>query len=230
MPNRKVLLVDDEVDVLEILAYNLRQEGYEPLTAEDGQVALELARTHQPSLILLDIMMPGMDGLEVCRQLRKLPETRESHIIFLTARSEEFAEMAGFEAGADDFLVKPIRPKALISRLKALSRRAAPLQKLQFPGLEIVPDEYAVHKQGQVIPLSKKEFEVLFVLASRPYKYFSRDTLLDRVWGTDTYVIPRTVDVHIRKLREKIGSEFIETLKGVGYRFVPEPEAPQENS
>lgn len=230
MPNRKVLLVDDEVDVLEILAYNLRQEGYEPLTAEDGQAALELARTHQPSLILLDIMMPGMDGLEVCRQLRKLPETRESHIIFLTARSEEFAEMAGFEAGADDFLVKPIRPKALISRLKALSRRAAPLQKLQFPGLEIVPDEYAVHKQGQVIPLSKKEFEVLFVLASRPYKYFSRDTLLDRVWGTDTYVIPRTVDVHIRKLREKIGSEFIETLKGVGYRFVPEPEAPQENS
>lgn len=230
MLNRKVLLVDDEVDVLEILAYNLRQEGYEPLTTEDGQAALELARTHQPSLILLDIMMPGMDGLEVCRQLRKLPETRESHIIFLTARSEEFAEMAGFEAGADDFLVKPIRPKALISRLKALSRRAAPLQKLQFPGLEIVPDEYAVHKQGQVIPLSKKEFEVLFVLASRPYKYFSRDTLLDRVWGTDTYVIPRTVDVHIRKLREKIGSEFIETLKGVGYRFVPEPEAPQENS
>ncbi len=224
MINRKVLIVDDEPDVLEVLAYNLRQEGYEPLTAEDGQKALELARVHQPSLILLDIMMPGMDGLEVCRQLRKLPETRESHVIFLTARSEEYAEMAGFEAGADDFLVKPIRPKALISRLKALSRRAAPLQKLQFPGLEIVPDEYAVHKQGQVIPLSKKEFEVLFVLASRPYKYFSRDALLDRVWGADTYVIPRTVDVHIRKLREKIGSEYIETLKGVGYRFVPEPE------
>ncbi len=171
-----------------------------------------------------------MDGLEVCRQLRKLPETRESHIIFLTARSEEFAEMAGFEAGADDFLVKPIRPKALLSRLKALARRAAPLQKLQFPGLEIVPDEYAVHKQGQVIPLSKKEFEVLFVLASRPYKYFSRDTLLDRVWGSDTYVIPRTVDVHIRKLREKIGSEYIETLKGVGYRFVPEPETLKTSS
>jgi len=230
MPNRKVLLVDDEADVLEILAYNLRQEGYEPLTAEEGQTALELARLHQPSLILLDIMMPGMDGLEVCRRLRKLPETRESHIIFLTARTEEFAEMAGFEAGADDFLVKPIRPKALLSRLKALSRRAAPLQKLQFPGLEIVPDEYAVHKQGQVIPLSKKEFEVLFVLASRPYKYFSRDTLLDRVWGSDTYVIPRTVDVHIRKLREKIGSEYIETLKGVGYRFVPEPDTLKAHS
>ncbi|RMF49504.1 MAG: DNA-binding response regulator [Bacteroidetes bacterium] len=230
MTNRKVLVVDDEPDVLEILAYNLRQEGYEPLTAEEGQTALELARLHQPSLILLDIMMPGMDGLEVCRQLRKLPETRESYIIFLTARSEEFAEMAGFEAGADDFLVKPIRPKALLSRLKALARRAAPLQKLQFPGLEIVPDEYAVHKQGQVIPLSKKEFEVLFVLASRPYKYFSRDTLLDRVWGSDTYVIPRTVDVHIRKLREKIGSEYIETLKGVGYRFVPEPETLKTSS
>jgi len=230
MTNRKVLVVDDEPDVLEILAYNLRQEGYEPLTAEEGQTALELARLHQPSLILLDIMMPGMDGLEVCRQLRKLPETRESHIIFLTARSEEFAEMAGFEAGADDFLVKPIRPKALLSRLKALARRAAPLQKLQFPGLEIVPDEYAVHKQGQVIPLSKKEFELLFVLASRPYKYFSRDTLLDRVWGSDTYVIPRTVDVHIRKLREKIGSQYIETLKGVGYRFVPEPEGLKTSS
>lgn len=224
MLNRKVLVVDDEPDVLEILAYNLRQEGYEPLLASGGEEALSLAQKHQPALVLLDIMMPGMDGLEVCRRLRQLPETRESYVIFLTARSEEFAELAGFEAGADDFLVKPIRPKALLSRIKALSRRASPLQKLQFPGLEIVPDEYAVHKGGQSIPLSKKEFELLFALASRPYKYFSRDVLLDRVWGTDTYVIPRTVDVHIRKLREKIGPDYIETLKGVGYRFVPEPD------
>ncbi|MCS7189939.1 MAG: response regulator transcription factor [Bacteroidia bacterium] len=223
MLNRKVLVVDDEPDVLEILAYNLRQEGYEPLLAEEGETALQLAQQHQPAIILLDIMMPGMDGLEVCRRLRKLPETRESYVIFLTARSEEFAELAGFEAGADDFLVKPIRPRALLSRLRALSRRTAPLQKLQFPGIEIVPDEYAVHKRGQTIPLSKKEFELLFTLASKPYKYFSRDLLLDKVWGSDTYVIPRTVDVHIRKLREKIGPEYIETLKGVGYRFVPEP-------
>ncbi|MCX7607257.1 MAG: response regulator [Bacteroidia bacterium] len=230
MLNRKVLVVDDEPDVLEIVAYNLRQEGYDPLLAEEGETALRLAQQHQPSIILLDIMMPGIDGLEVCRRLRKLPETRESYIIFLTARSEEFAELAGFEAGADDFLVKPIRPKALLSRLKAISRRAAPLQKLQFPGIEIVPDEYAVHKQGQVIALSKKEFELLFALASRPYKYFSRDSLLDRVWGSDTYVIPRTVDVHIRKLREKIGPEFIETLKGVGYRFVPEPPTERDES
>lgn len=223
MTNRKVLVVDDERDALEILAYNLKQEGYEPLLAEEGESALRLAVQHQPSVILLDIMMPGIDGLELCRQLRGLPETRESYIIFLTARSEEVAELAGFEAGADDFIVKPIRPRALLSRLKALSRRAAPMHKLQFPGLEIVPEEYAVHKQGQIIPLSKKEFELLFVLASKPYKYFSRDTLLERIWGTDSYVIPRTVDVHIRKLREKIGAEYIETLKGVGYRFVPEP-------
>ncbi|MCS7153395.1 MAG: response regulator transcription factor [Bacteroidia bacterium] len=227
MLNRKVLVVDDEPDVLEILSYNLKQEGYEPLLAEDGEKALSLAQQHQPSVIVLDIMMPGIDGLEVCRRLRKLPETRESYIIFLTARSEEFAELAGFEAGADDFLVKPVRPRSLLSRLKALARRAAPLQRLQFPGIEIVPDEYAVHKEGQVIPLSKKEFELLFALASRPYKYFSRDALLDRVWGSDTYVIPRTVDVHIRKLREKIGAGYIETLKGVGYRFVPEPQEEQ---
>ncbi|MCS6790554.1 MAG: response regulator transcription factor [Bacteroidia bacterium] len=223
MTNRKVLVVDDERDALEILAYNLKQEGYEPFLAEDGEAALRLAAQHQPSVILLDIMMPGIDGLELCRRLRSLPETRESYIIFLTARSEEVAELAGFEAGADDFIVKPIRPRAILSRLKALSRRATPMHKLQFPGLEIVPEEYSVHKQGEVIPLSKKEFELLFVLASKPYKYFSRDTLLERIWGTDSYVIPRTVDVHIRKLREKIGMEYIETLKGVGYRFVPEP-------
>lgn len=227
MPNRKVLVVDDEPDVLEILAYNLRQEGYEPLLAENGEEALALAQRHQPAMVLLDIMMPGIDGLEVCRRLRALPETRESYIIFLTARAEEYAEMAGFEAGADDYLVKPIRPKALLSRLKALARRATPLQKLQFLGLEIVPEEYAVHKQGQVIPLSKKEFELLFTLASKPYKYFSRDMLLDRIWGPESYVVPRTVDVHIKKLREKIGAEYIETLKGVGYRFVPEPESPK---
>ncbi|MEN2992073.1 MAG: response regulator transcription factor [Bacteroidia bacterium] len=223
MLNRKVLVVDDEPDVLEILGYNLRQEGYEPILAEEGETALQLARQHQPAVILLDIMMPGMDGLQVCRALRQLPETRESYILFLTARSEEFAELAGFEAGADDFLVKPIRPKALISRLKALARRAVPFHKLQFPGLEIVPEAYAVHKRGQVIPLSKKEFELLFTLASRPYRYFSRQHLLERIWGSDTWVVPRTVDVHIRKLREKIGAEYIETLKGVGYRFVPEP-------
>ena len=220
---RKVLVVDDEPDMLEILGYNLRQEGYEPLLASDGKEALALAKAHQPATILLDIMMPGMDGIELCKRLRAMPETKESFIIFLTARSEEYVEMAGFEAGADDFLVKPIRPRALLSRLKALERRLTTPQRIEVGPLRLEPEEYTVYKHGQPIPLSKKEFELLATLMSRPYKYFSREMLLERIWGPDTYVIPRTVDVHIRKIREKIGAEYIETLKGVGYRFVPEP-------
>ncbi len=211
--------------MLEILGYNLRQAGYEPLLSEDGQKALELARQHQPATILLDIMMPGMDGIEVCKRLRSMPETKDSFIIFLTARSEEYVEMAGFEAGADDFLVKPIRPRALLSRLKAMERRSTTPQRVEAGPLRLEPDEYAVYKNNQPIPLSKKEYELLATLMSRPYKYFSRDMLLERIWGPDTYVIPRTVDVHIRKIREKIGSEYIETLKGVGYRFVTEPDS-----
>ena len=222
---RKVLVVDDEPDMLEILGYNLRQAGYEPLLSEDGQKALELARQHQPATILLDIMMPGMDGIEVCKRLRSMPETKDSFIIFLTARSEEYVEMAGFEAGADDFLVKPIRPRALLSRLKAMERRSTTPQRVEAGPLRLEPDEYAVYKNNQPIPLSKKEYELLATLMSRPYKYFSRDMLLERIWGPDTYVIPRTVDVHIRKIREKIGPEYIETLKGVGYRFVTEPDS-----
>ena len=220
---RKVLVVDDEPDMLEILGYNLRQAGYEPLLSEDGHKALELARQHQPATILLDIMMPGLDGIEVCKRLRSMPETKDSFIIFLTARSEEYVEMAGFEAGADDFLVKPIRPRALLSRLKAIERRVATPQRIEAGPLRLEPEEYTVYKNNQPIPLSKKEYELLATLMSRPYKYFSRDMLLERIWGPDTYVIPRTVDVHIRKIREKIGPEYIETLKGVGYRFVTEP-------
>jgi two-component system alkaline phosphatase synthesis response regulator PhoP len=220
---RKVLVVDDEPDILEILAYNLRQEGYEPLLASDGKEAIALAQQHQPAILILDIMMPGMDGIELCKRLRAMNETKESFIIFLTARSEEYVEMAGFEAGADDFLVKPIRPRSLLSRLKALERRVTSPERIEAGGLRLEPEEYAVYKGDQPIHLSKKEFELLSMLASRPYKYFSREMLLDRVWGPDSYVIPRTVDVHIRKIREKIGPEYIETLKGVGYRFVPEP-------
>ena len=220
---RKVLVVDDEPDMLEILGYNLRQAGYEPLLSQDGQKALELAKQHQPATILLDIMMPGMDGIEVCKRLRSMPETKDSFIIFLTARSEEYVEMAGFEAGADDFLVKPIRPRALLSRLKAIERRSTSPQRVEAGPFRLEPDEYTVYKNNQPIPLSKKEYELLATLMSRPYKYFSRDMLLERVWGPDTYVIPRTIDVHIRKIREKIGPEHIETLKGVGYRFVTEP-------
>lgn len=221
---RKVLLVDDEPDILEILAYNLKQEGYEPILASDGLEALELARRHQPATIVLDIMMPKLDGIETCRRLRAAPETKESFIIFLTARSEEYVELVGFEAGADDFIVKPVRPKALLSRLKALQRRAGPAQKLEFGSIRIEPSEYTVYKAHKPITLSRKEFELLFTLASRPYKYFTRDMLLDRIWGADSYVTPRTVDVHVRKIREKIGPAYIETLKGVGYRFVPYPE------
>ncbi len=221
---RKVLLVDDEPDILEILAYNLRQEGYEPILAADGLQALELARQHHPATIVLDIMMPKLDGIETCRRLRTAQETKDSFIIFLTARSEEYVELAGFEAGADDFIVKPVRPKALISRLKALQRRTGPAQKLEFGAIRIEPSEYTVYKANAPIPLSRKEFELLLTMASRPYKYFTRDMLLDRIWGAGSYVTPRTVDVHVRKVREKIGADYIETLKGVGYRFVPYPE------
>ncbi|MGQ9863779.1 MAG: response regulator [Bacteroidia bacterium] len=224
MFNRRVLLVDDEPDVLEILSFNLQQEGYEVYTAQDGKEAVEKARHYKPALILLDVMLPKQDGIETCRQLRGIPELRDAFIVFLTARGEEYTELAGFEAGADDYIVKPIRARALLSRLKALGRRSAtPLGRLSYTDLEIVPDEHAVYVKGRPITLSKKEFELLYFLASKPYKIFSREQILDSVWGRDAVVIDRTVDVHIRKVREHIGEGYIQTVKGVGYKFVPEP-------
>lgn len=221
----KVLIVDDEPDIVEMIEYNLKNEGYNVVTAPDGEVALRLAKEEQPDLVLLDIMMPKMDGVETCRRLRELPETRNSCIVFLTARAEEYSELAGFEAGADDYITKPIRPRVLVSRIKAVLRRnmenaSNPQEVLKIADLDIVKDEHVVYQRGNAITLPKKEFELLFFLASRPGKVFSREVLLEKIWGTDVYVVARTIDVHVRKLREKLGENYIQTIKGVGYKFV----------
>lgn len=227
MVKHKILVVDDERDILEILEYNLRQNGYDVTTASDGEQALKLAREYRPDLILLDIMMPKMDGVETCRRLRELPEMRGTYIVFLTARSEEYSEIAGFEAGGDDYLSKPVKTRVLLSRIKAMLRRSMELEAeeskpLRVAELEILRDEYLVYKNGEPLNLPKKEFELLYFLASRPGKVFSREILLEKIWGNDVYVVARTIDVHIRKLREKIGEDYIQTIKGVGYKFMNE--------
>jgi two-component system alkaline phosphatase synthesis response regulator PhoP len=224
MDKHKILIVDDEEDIVQMLEYNLKNEGYEVLSARDGEAAVKIARKEQPDLIILDIMMPKMDGVEACRRIREQPECKNSYIIFLTARAEEFSELAGFEAGGDDYIVKPIKPRVLLSRIKAIFRRGSELDgddalSLKIAELEIVKDEYLVYKNGESIALPKKEFELLYFLASRPGKVFSREVLLEKIWGKDVYVVPRTIDVHIRKLREKIGEDYIQTVKGVGYKF-----------
>src|SRR5688572_4113960 len=220
----KVLLVDDDPDIIELLQYNLTKEGYEVASAENGKKAIETALTFSPDIILLDVMMPVMDGIAACRHLRELKRFKETYILFLTARAEEFSEVAAFEAGADDFITKPIKPRALISRLGAYVRRdnqQNPEEKpeIEIGGLRIDRTSFAVYKGNQKITLPKKEFELLAFLAATPNKVFSREELLNSVWGNDVYVIARTVDVHIRKVREKIGEENIKTIKGVGYKF-----------
>lgn len=224
MEQYKVLVVDDESDILEIIEYNLKNEGYDVTVSSDGENALRLARDLKPDLVLLDIMMPKLDGVEACRRLREMPETKGACIVFLTARAEEYSELAGFEAGADDYITKPIRPRVLLSRIKAVLRRGMDtegslIEKLKAGDLEIVKDEHLVYQGGRPINLPKKEFELLYFLASRPGKVFSREVLLEKIWGTDVYVVPRTIDVHIRKLREKLGEDYIQTIKGVGYKF-----------
>jgi two-component system alkaline phosphatase synthesis response regulator PhoP len=221
----KILLVDDDTDILELLEYNLNKEGFEIATATDGLQALEIAPTFLPDLILLDIMMPKLDGIETASLLRKIPELKSTYILFLTARSEEYSEVAAFEVGADDYIVKPIKPRALISRLKALIRRdLQPIhtekdEKLTVGSLVINRKNHAVLLNGISIAFPKKEFELLFFLVQNKDKVFSRDEILHRIWGADVYVVERTVDVHIRKLREKIGDSYIKTLKGIGYMF-----------
>ncbi len=218
----KILIVDDEADILELLEYNLVKEGYQVLTATDGKAAIEVATKENPDMILLDIMMPKMDGIETCRRIRTLPGLSKISVIFLTARSEEYSELAGFEAGADDYISKPIKPRILLSRIKAIARRDSQEEinnVLKIHDLEIIRDEYMVKKGKQTMALPKKEFELLFFLASKPGKVFSREKLLEKVWG-DVYVVDRTIDVHVRKLREKIGINYIQTVKGVGYKFV----------
>lgn len=221
---QKILIVDDERDILELLEYNLVKEGYEVLKASDGEEALDLVKNNPVDLILLDIMMPKLDGIETCRRLREMPEGKKTYIVFLTAREEEYSEVAGFDAGGDDYIPKPIKPRVLLSRLKALFRRGQehssnPEQRLKILDLEILRDEYLVYKNTKAISLPKKEFELLFFLASKPGKVFPRETLLEKIWGTDVLVVDRTIDVHIRKLREKLGEDYIQTIRGVGYKF-----------
>ena len=221
--NFKILAVDDDPDIVELLQYNLRKEGYEVAVAENGKKAIEVAQQFKPNLILLDVMMPVMDGITACRQLRELPELKDTFIVFLTARAEEFSEVAAFEAGADDFITKPIKPRALMSRVAAFVRRGQQQQEqqdtIEAGDLRIDRTSFAVYKDGQKITLPKKEFELLAFLATTPNKVFTREELLDNIWGNDVYVIARTVDVHIRKVREKVGEDKIKTIKGVGYKF-----------
>jgi len=219
-----ILLVDDELDILEIIGYNLSGEGYNVVTAQNGVEAIKKAKKHKPKLIILDVMMPEMDGIEACEKLRLIPELSETVITFLTARGEDYSQVAGFEAGADDYITKPIKPKVLISKVKSLLRRFKTQddsqQILKLGNITINREEYKILVDTQEMILPRKEFELLSLLASKPGKVFKREDILDRVWGNDVVVGGRTIDVHIRKLREKIGEQKFKTIKGVGYKFV----------
>ena len=221
----KILLVDDEADILEIVGYNLSSEGYQVTTAKNGVEAIEKAKKHKPQLIILDVMMPEMDGIEACEKLRGIPDLSNTIITFLTARGEDYSQVAGFDAGADDYITKPIKPKVLVSKVKALLRRLKesdnPLDTIIKVGaLVINREEYKITNKGQDIILPRKEFELLSLLATKPNKVFKREEILDKVWGNEVVVGGRTIDVHIRKLREKIGDKSFKTVKGVGYKFV----------
>ncbi len=221
----KILLVDDEPDVLEFLSYNLRKEGFAVTTASNGREAIEKALTDQPHLMVLDVMMPEMDGITTCEEIKKIPLLRNTLIVFLTARGEDYSQISGFDAGADDYVTKPIKPKLLISRLKALLRRIAeqPAQVtgslVEVAGFVIDSERYIVLKNGKELILPKKEFELLRLLASKPSRVFTRDEIFAQIWGNNVIVGDRTIDVHIRKIREKIGLDVIRTVKGVGYTF-----------
>ncbi|NNC94581.1 MAG: response regulator transcription factor [Chitinophagales bacterium] len=218
----KILLVDDEPDVLEFMCYNLEKEGFQVFTAENGKEGINEAIDNDPDLIILDIMMPEMDGIETCRELRKLPQFEKTLIIFLTARDEDYSQIAGFESGADDYITKPIKPRVMLRRIQALFRRVQsdlPGTIIKVGNLEIDPDKYLVNIEGKGLTLPKKEFQLLSLLASKPGRVFKREEILSKVWGNETIVGDRTIDVHIRKLREKIGQEYIKTIKGIGYKF-----------
>jgi two-component system alkaline phosphatase synthesis response regulator PhoP len=219
----KILLVDDEPDILEIISYNLSAEGYQIITAENGLEAVKKAKKELPQLVILDVMMPEMDGIEACELIRKDPNLKNVVITFLTARGEDYSQLAGFDAGADDYITKPIKPKVLISKVKALLRRFKQEDvkgAVKIGDLVINRDEYKIVLMGEEILLPRKEFELLSLLASKPGKVFKRDEILDKVWGNEVIVGGRTIDVHIRKLREKIGDDYFKTIKGVGYKFV----------
>ena len=219
----KILLVDDEPDILEIVGYNLSTEGYQVITAENGLEAVKKAKKELPHLIILDVMMPEMDGIEACELIRKNPDLSNSIVTFLTARGEDYSQVAGFDAGADDYITKPIKPKVLVSKVKALLSRFKDedvVNTVKIGTLEINRDEYKIISKGKEIILPRKEFELLSLLASKPGKVFKRDEILDTVWGNEVVVGGRTIDVHIRKLREKLGDKSFKTVKGVGYKFV----------
>ncbi|MDP4865805.1 MAG: response regulator transcription factor [Crocinitomicaceae bacterium] len=218
----KILIIDDEEDIRELLSYNLKKEGFIVESAENGETGLAILSSFKPQLVLLDVMMPGMDGIEVCEAIRTKEGFQHTLVCFLTARNEDYSQIAGLEAGADDYVSKPIRPKVLISRIKALLRRKGNVDvpSENVGNLVINRDRYLVEKDGKEIHLPRKEFELLALLASKPNHVFERDFILDTVWGTDIVVGDRTIDVHIRKLREKIGNDSIKTVKGIGYRYV----------
>ena len=221
----KILLVDDEPDILEIVRYNLSSQGYQIIIGKNGIEAVEKTKKHRPHLIILDVMMPEMDGIEACEKIRELPNQNDTIITFLTARGEDYSQVAGFDAGADDYIAKPIKPKVLVSKVKALLRRLKESDSsadsiVKIGDLIIYKDEYKITKKGEEITLPRKEFELLSLLVTKPGKVFKRDEILDKVWGNDVVVGGRTIDVHIRKLREKIGDKSFKTVKGVGYKFV----------
>ena len=219
----KILVVDDEPDILEFLSYNLEKEGFLVETAENGKQALEKAKKNQPDIVLLDVMMPEMDGIEACRTMREMPQFEHTIIAFLTARTEDYSQIAGFETGADDYISKPIKPRVLVSRLKALLRRYEAKESkstfLDVGNIQIDRERYLIIFNGKEMAVPRKEFELLYLLASKPGKVFKRDEILNEIWGRDIIVGDRTIDVHIRKLREKFGEDLIKTVKGIGYKF-----------
>lgn len=219
----KILVVDDEPDILEFLSYNLEKEGFIVYTEENGKAGFETAKREQPDIILLDVMMPEMDGIETCRALRELPQFEHTIIAFLTARNEDYSQVAGFDVGADDYIAKPIKPRVLVSRLKALLRRYDSKETrsayIKVGNLAIDRERYVIVSNGNEMTIPRKEFELLYLLASKPGKVFKREEILNEIWGRDIIVGDRTIDVHIRKLREKLGDDLIKTVKGIGYKF-----------
>jgi two-component system, OmpR family, alkaline phosphatase synthesis response regulator PhoP len=221
---QKILIVDDEPDILELIEYNLKKEGYQVYLASNGQEGITIAKKVHPDLIILDIMMPKMDGIEACRLMRAIPEFKNTFMVFLTARSEEYSEIAGFNVGADDYIAKPIKPRALVSRINAILRRNSSADdvsdnKVEIGDLVIDREAYLVYQSGKKVVLAKKEFELLYLLASKPGKVYTRESILKNIWEDSVVVTNRTIDVHIRKLREKLGETYVATVKGVGYKF-----------
>lgn len=224
MKNEKILLVDDEHDILEIVGYNLKKEGYKVFTADNGKDAISVAKKEKPDLIILDVMMPEMDGMETCYQIRNIDKLKDTLITFLSARGEDYSQIAGFDAGADDYITKPVKPRVLISKVKAILRRKGASQEpsienVEIGGISIDREKYIIKKDDKVINLPKKEFELLSLLMSKPGRVYTRDIIMNTIWGGEVVVGDRTIDVHIRKLREKLGEQYIRTVKGVGYKF-----------